>query len=157
MHVLTRYKCIYVCYCSMVVTKENEDKACDGGITDWGCMHSGTAGVSKSPTGEGDYSTSESIQIIQGADGIFTFQIQQTSDGLNDSGSGVVQSSLAIEVNGESKASYRHTAYDQNDLIVSVKCDGFCNCIIEKEEACSLLAELKYPDDLEIHGYHKDE
>ena len=142
-----------------MATKSDEEEICKDGITDWGCFHDSDAVISKSPTGDGDRTDKGFTQIIQGADGTFIFNVHREFDDPSRSNQdgGLVPSSLTIFVNDDPKAAYTHTSHDKQDLMVSVDCDSNCNCIIEKEEACSLVAELKYPEDPGYFGYHKDE
>lgn len=129
----------------MIVKKKDVDEICQGGITSWGCFH---RDLDSDPE-------SESAQVINGAEGQFSFQVQHDADdGEDDEESERIPSTLDISVNGEPKASFDT---GDNDLKVSVECDSFCNCMIEKVEVCSLYAELRYPEDPGYFGYHKDE
>ena len=144
--------------CSLISRKLDEDALCQSGMTTWGCFHSGSAEVSRSASGTGDYSNSESAVIINGKDGTFYFEVQHVLDDLAaNEQDRLMPSILSILVNGDGKAAYQHNANDEKNLKAIVTCDSFCNCIIEKEESCSLHAELKYPDDPEAFGYHRDE
>jgi len=139
--------------------KQGESKVCENGsITSWGCLNQGNATVFKSESGVDNYSTSESAQIINGKDGTFHFSVRHVDDDLAaDDVNRPMPSALTISVNDDAKASFDHNAYDEKDLKIAVQCDSFCNCIIKKEDSCSLRAELKYPENPEFFGYHRDD
>lgn len=143
----------------MITIKQDETQVCeDGSITAWGCRNQGNAAVFKSESGVDNYSTSESAQIINGKDGTFNFSVRHVEDDLAaDELNRPMPSTLTISVNDNVKASFDHNAYDEKDLKVAVQCDSFCNCIIKKEDTCSLRAELKYPENPEFFGYHRDD
>ena len=144
---------------SLISRKDGEDELCRDGLSSWGCLHSGSASVSKSISGEGDYSNLESTEIINGGSGTFLFEVQQSNDladEVNDV-ENLIASTLEILVNEEPKAAFRHTSFDGHNLEVVVRCDQFCNCVIEKKEICSLHAVLEYPQKPGEFGYKRDE
>ena len=115
--------------------------------------------MSKSESGAevDNYSTLESAQIINGKGGIFAFSVQHVDDDLSDGElSRPMPSTLTVLINNNPKAAFDHNAYEKG-LNVTVQCDSFCNCKIEKKYTCALHAEFKYPVNPELYGYHRDD
>ena len=138
---------------SLSVVKTNEEETCQDGITSWNCLHSGKAAVSKGIEGQTDYSTDEFAHIINGKDGTFVFGASHGRD--TDM---FVPSNVKISINDEAKARVDHNSME--DISIIVKCDSFCNCVIEDRSSCAFHAELNFPEpgseNLEF-GYHRDE
>jgi len=138
---------------SLSVVKINEDETCQDGITSWNCLHSGKAAVSKGVEGYNDYSTHEFAHIISGKDGTFVFTASHSQ--YTDM---FVPSNVKILINEEEKARVDHNSIE--DISIIVKCDSFCNCVIEDRSSCALRAELNFlepgSENLEF-GYHRDD
>ncbi|GFH56987.1 predicted protein [Chaetoceros tenuissimus] len=136
---------------SLSTSKSGSSEVCNAGITSWGCLHQGDAAILKTSDGSGNVRSSESIQIINGGNGIFEFKVQHVdSDGTPP------PATLSIASNSKTIAAFTHDASDEKDLKIKTSCDAFCNCVVERIDTCSLQAEFRY-EDVSDNGYHRDD
>ena len=153
----------YPCGKRFLVRKSGEVEECSNGIASWGCAHSGD--IENLTNDSQPYQT---VHILDGNEATFYFVISQNENERSDTEAPI----LSIFVNGVLKGTYTQDNVGSNEsttngsfgedyqksYFLKVACDEHCQCSFERSSipSCDIHANLSFPDDPGVYGYHND-
>ena len=136
-----------------LVRKSGEIEECDNRIASWGCAHTKPSTLDSGPY--------ETAHILDANEGTFYFFIYQNEDQKIEYQQ--IQASLSVYINDVLSGSYVQEDESNADdssrsYFLKIVCDGQCHCTLERSSipSCDIHADLSFPDDPGVYGYHND-